>query len=86
MQNKDLEERLLQITHCISDSQGYEYDAVENPDGEDAVNEINKLEEVIELYEDALAEAEAILGCEYADHYGPLFEKAMKARDARNAK
>ena len=47
--------------------------------------EAARLREALEVYEDALAEAEAIFGGEYADHYGPLFDLAMKARDARRA-
>ncbi|MEJ0092029.1 MAG: hypothetical protein WDN46_00870 [Methylocella sp.] len=43
------------------------------------------MREALETYEDALSEAEAIFGGEYADHYGPMFELAMKARDARAA-
>ena len=46
---------------------------------------IKELEEVLDLYETALNEAEAIFGGEYADHYGPMFELAMNARDKRKA-
>ena len=44
--------------------------------------EVERLEQRLKLYEDALSEAEAIFGGEYADHYGPMFDLAMKARDA----
>ncbi|MEJ0093290.1 MAG: hypothetical protein WDN46_07610 [Methylocella sp.] len=47
--------------------------------------ELALMREALETYEDALSEAEAIFGGEYADHYGPMFELAMKARDARAA-
>ncbi len=47
--------------------------------------EIAELREVLKLYDDALTEAEAIFGGEYADRYGPMFELAMKARDAQSA-
>lgn len=47
--------------------------------------EVSALRKALEEYETALDEAEAIFGGEYADHYGPMFELAMKARDARRA-
>lgn len=44
-----------------------------------------RAEEALSLYEDALSEAEAIFGGEYADNYVPMFALAMRARDARAA-
>jgi hypothetical protein len=45
----------------------------------------DELIKVLEAYEAAIDEAEAIFGGEYGDHYGPMFDLAMKARDARRA-
>lgn len=46
---------------------------------------IAELEAALKLYEDALEEAEAIFGGEYADAYGPMSKLAMDARAARAA-
>jgi hypothetical protein len=51
----------------------------------DYIARIEALEAALEAYEAAIDEAEAIFGGEYADKYGPMFELAMKARDARRA-
>lgn len=50
-----------------------------------AEGRVTRLEAALEVYEDALTEAEAIFGGEYADHYGPMCEMAFAARDARLA-
>lgn len=46
---------------------------------------IRELEAALKLYENALEEAEAIFGGEYADAYGPMFKLAMDARTSRKA-
>lgn len=52
---------------------------------EAAESRLAAMQAALEAYEAAIDEAEAIFGGEYADHYGPMFEKALKARDARRA-
>jgi len=47
--------------------------------------ERDALRAALDLYEDALTEAEAIFGGEYGDHFGPMCEMAFSARDARTA-
>jgi hypothetical protein len=46
---------------------------------------IATLREALESYELAIDEAEAIFGGEYNNHYGPMFELAIEARDKRRA-
>ena len=43
---------------------------------------LKRIAEVAKLFDEALLEAESILGGEYALHYGPLFDKASTARAA----
>ena len=56
----------------------------ENENLEKDVNQLREelatLRHVVELYEAASIEAEAILGGEYAMHYGPLFDMLSEAR------
>ena len=57
-----------------------------NPNSATRISELEAqvdfLKDGLKLYENALDEAEAIFGGEYADAYGPLFDMAMKARRA----
>ena len=45
-------------------------------------SELARKEEALKLFDDAIEEAEAILGGEYSLHYGPFFEFVDAARAA----
>lgn len=44
-----------------------------------------QVEAMVAAYETALEEAEAIMGGEYGDHFGPFAEMVMAAREAAAA-
>lgn len=66
--------------HAGSGSERLVLDAADTIERQSA--EIARLREALGVYENALSEAEAIFGGEYADQYGPMFELALKARAA----
>jgi len=58
----------------------------EEPCSADSLNQhqalIDTMRDALDLYEAAIKEAEAIMGGEYGEHYGPMFDLVQKARSS----